>query len=328
MWQNLLRKVRQILNQAQTTLLRSLPRHRDPSGVKTGLEGDGLPDRYSPVQRVLLSDAVGRALFEEYARHRQGSRGREETGWVLLGLRQVTEMVVLGTLPAGSQADRSATHVRFNSNAQVLGSRIIRQGDPRLTILGVVHTHPGSLRHPSRGDYEGDRIWVRGLRGREGIFGIGTADLDQTAIPHGLHPRPHVQCWGDMQFSWYALGDGDASYRPVPVELVHGPDLTQPLHAFWPTLEKHAESLERLACQQNGVQFQMIGEEGRLGLLVILNLVEPDQTLRLLVRPEETRYLLQRQTELFEILPGSESEGQLDQVVYLLLAELAKQARV
>ena len=61
----------------------------------------GVP--YAPLQRILLTDGVGRTLFEEYARHRQEEDADEETGWVLLGLRESAEAVALATLPAGTQ---------------------------------------------------------------------------------------------------------------------------------------------------------------------------------------------------------------------------------
>src|SRR5262249_26918649 len=131
---------------------------------------------YQPLKRVVITDGVGRTLFEEYAAHQNGNRGEEETGWVLLGARQVDEALVLATLPAGADRDAGVGHVQFNSWGQVIGSRYVRQTDRRLTILGVVHTHPGSLRHPSDGDFRGDSNWVGQLRGEEGIFGIGTAD--------------------------------------------------------------------------------------------------------------------------------------------------------
>src|SRR5438128_2355819 len=87
--------------------------------------------RYGPLERIVLTDGVGRTLFEGYADHRAGARGEDETGWLLLGLREASEAVVLATLPAGTQSDASAAHVRFNSNAQALASRIVRQADRR-----------------------------------------------------------------------------------------------------------------------------------------------------------------------------------------------------
>ena len=42
---------------------------------------------YGPIARVVLTDEVNRTLFGEYAAHRDTDRGGEETGWVLLGVR-------------------------------------------------------------------------------------------------------------------------------------------------------------------------------------------------------------------------------------------------
>jgi len=103
---------------------------------------------YRPIKRAVLTDGVGRTLFEDYEAHRQGERGQEETGWVLLGLREADEAVVLASLPAGNRRDAGSGHIQFSSEAQILGTRILRQANRRLTVLGVVHTHPGSLRHP------------------------------------------------------------------------------------------------------------------------------------------------------------------------------------
>jgi len=158
MWQALKREADRLL----ATFQRSLRRPRRP-----------LPQRdlsppavnYAPLRRVRLTDGVAHTLFEEYAQHRSQVRGDEETGWVLLGLREPEEAVVLATLPAGAQADAGVAHVRFNADAQGLASRIVRQRDRRLTVVGVVHTHPGSLRRPSDGDFHGDRDWVAGRRG-------------------------------------------------------------------------------------------------------------------------------------------------------------------
>src|SRR5205085_1967938 len=162
------------------------------------------------------------------------------TGWVLVGLREASEAVVLATFPAGTRRDAGVAHIRFDSSGQVLASRIIRQADRRLTPLGVVHTHPGSLRHPSDGDLRGDGQWVRYLRGQEGVFGIGTADAGPMPPALFAHqPRAHVQCLGELRFSWYALRHGDHAYRPLPVELTIGPDLARGLHDVWTTVEGH-----------------------------------------------------------------------------------------
>jgi hypothetical protein len=231
--------------------------------------------------------------------------------------------VALATLPAGTERDAGVGHVLFNSNGQALGSRIVRQRDRRLTILGVVHTHPGSLRHPSDGDYRGDRDWVGRLRGREGIFGIGTADGAADAGLFAHQPRPHVQCLGGLRFSWYALGQGDAGYRPLPVEVTIGPDLARPLHTIWSTLEAHAERIDRLYRQQAGMTFEVISDDWGPGLVMTMPLATPGDAVRVLVRRKEVRYYVLRGGELFEAHPPE--DGHVDRGVYLLLAELAAQ---
>jgi proteasome lid subunit RPN8/RPN11 len=264
---------------------------------------------------------VGRTLFEEFAAHRADAKGDEETGWVLLGLRSSAEAVALATLPAGAKSDTSIAHVRFNSMGQALGSRIVRQNDKRLTILGVVHTHPGSLRHPSEGDFRGDSEWVSHLRGREGVFGIGTADAVEHVEPlFAEQPRSHVHCLADMCLSWYALREGDLRYRPLPVNMTLGPDLARPLHLVWGAVEAHAERLERLFKQQAGVTFEV--GEGKHGLALFVNvpLSEPGRAVRVAVTEGEIKYFLQHDDELLEI---ESPDDRVDRGVYLLLAELA-----
>jgi proteasome lid subunit RPN8/RPN11 len=276
---------------------------------------------YLPLERVTLTDEVGRTLFEEFASHRAGARGEEETGWVLLGLRQGDEALVLATLPAGADCQAGVAHVRFNSDAQALASRIVRQIDRRLTILGVVHTHPGTLRHPSDGDFRGDRVWVEHLRGGEGVFGIGTIETEsEEDALYARQPRPHVQCWGDMRLSWYALRSGDRGYRPLPYALTLGPDLARPLHAVWLAIEAHAEPLDRLYRQQAKVTFEVVKDDRGPALGVEVPLAEPGETVRVLLNDKEVHYFVRHKGDLFR---ADSKEARVDRGVYLLLAELA-----
>jgi proteasome lid subunit RPN8/RPN11 len=279
------------------------------------------PVKYSPLQRLLITDDVGRTLFEEYARHRGEARGEEETGWVLLGLREASEAVALATLPAGAEREASVAHVRFNSAGQALGSRIVRQSDRRLTILGVVHTHPGSLRHPSEGDLRGDRDWVQNLRGREGVFAIGTADgMSAGPTEFAFQPRPNVHCLEGLRFSWYALGADDVGYRPLPTELTIGPDLARPLHPLWPTLEAHAERIDRLYRQLAGVRFEVMNDEWGPALALTVPLAAAGEAVRVVVRRKEVRYYVVRGEEVFEV---QHRDDYVDRGVFLLLADLA-----
>jgi len=319
MWQALASTAQQLLSDFR----RSMARSRRPAGSPRPVSAPIAPN-YLPLERVLLTDGVGRTLFEEYAQHRSDTRGDEETGWIILGLRDATEAVVLATLPAGAEPDASVAHIRFNSTGQALASRIVRQTDRRLTILGVVHTHPGSLRHPSDGDYRGDSEWVGKLRGKEGVFGIGTADgAAPEASLFAYQPRPHVQCLGEMRFSWYTLRHGEGDYREVPVEMTIGPDLARPLHPLWPVLEEHAERIERLYKQQAGLKFEVTSDEWGPGLVLTLPLADNGDAIRVLVRKKEVRYYVVRGGELLAV---DHSDDCIDRGVYLLLAELAARA--
>jgi hypothetical protein len=281
------------------------------------------PPVLGPLRRVLLTDGVSRTLFEEYAAHRASGQGHLETGWMLLGRRYGDEAVALASLPTGADSDAGVAHIGFSKASQVLGSRIVRQIDRRLTILGVVHTHPGSLRHPSDGDYRGDIEWVRRLRGKEGIFGIGTAERNGEAPLWEQHPQPHIQTFGDLCLCWYSLREGDSSYRPVAIELVLGPDLARPLHPIWPIIEAHAERLDRLARQQAGVRFDpAVGNHGP-ALTVTIPLADSGDAICVLLRDQSVKYIVKRGGDMLEV---DLAERRVDHGVYLLLAELAAES--
>jgi hypothetical protein len=162
------------------------------------------------------------------------------------------------------------------------------------------------------------------LRGREGVFGIGTAD---GAGPPGAlfayQPRPHVHCLGELRFSWYSLRHGDRDYRPLPVEWTIGPDLARALHDIWPTLEVHAERIERLYRQQAGMRFEVTNDEWGPGLILTLPLAQGGASVRVVVRPKGVRYYVVTDGEVLEV---QHHDDMVDRGVYLLLAELAARA--
>jgi len=274
---------------------------------------------------VVLADDVSRTLFAEFAAHKVSDRGGEETGWALLGLRRADEAVVLGTLPAGAGREADEAHVKFNSAAQAFASRVVRQGHRQLTLLGVVHTHPGSLRHPSSGDFRGDVRWVANLRGEEGVFGIGTAD----AAPNpdagiSWQPAPNVQCLGELCLSWYALGAKDRNYRPLPVELIIGPDLAAPLRPVWEELEAHAERLDRLARQLSGVKFEVAPGHQKSALAVTIPLPDDGRAVRVELEGKVVRYRLLTPDGA---LAADLKEDRVDVGMFLMLSELAAQVK-
>jgi proteasome lid subunit RPN8/RPN11 len=280
------------------------------------------PAKFLPLQRVVLSNEVSQTLFAEYKEHRRSNRGNEEIGWVMMGVRQEVEVLVLATLPAGTARSASSVHVRFDSEAQALGSRVVRQKDKRLAIVGVVHTHPGSLRHPSEGDFQGDRLWVGQLRGGEGVFGIGTADGPADARRIG--DLPHTETEGELCFSWYALAKNDRRYRRLPVQLTAGPDLAGPLHPVWPIVEMHAAALDRLYRQLAGVTLESIPAERGSTLALNLKLGAPGTMVRVLLDRDKVQYYLGSQEGYSAVDP---KEDNLERALYLILAELAAIAK-
>jgi proteasome lid subunit RPN8/RPN11 len=263
--------------------------------------------------RVVLLSEVRRTLFDDFARHRATQRGDEEIGWLLLGNREGDEVIVQATLPAGEFREAGVAHVRFNRHAQAIASRIVRQDAKHLVVVGVVHTHPGSLRRPSSGDLLGDREWVRRLHGQQAVFAIGTADAraDET-------PDEHRQIEDGLAFHWYSLSAGDADYRRLPVETRDGPDLAKPLHPHWPTLEEHAEALERLCRVMARVSFSVAATE----LHVRIGLAEPGDAILLTLSESETACYVQRRHGLYQVDLAS---APLDRAVFLVLSELATQ---
>jgi proteasome lid subunit RPN8/RPN11 len=281
-----------------------------------------VPVSFDPLARVVLTDEVNRTLFGEYAAHRATDRGHEETGWLLLGRRRADEVVVMATLPAPSDRDAGEAHVWVSGPAHLLAQRVVRQQDRSLTVVGLVHTHPGSLRHPSRWDYKGDKEWVGRLRGGGGVFGIGTADAEQDTdgTPVGSSPQPNMQCLGGLRFSWYTLKTGDAKYQDAPIELTIGPDLAHNLRPVWPQIEKHAARLDRLAQQLARVRFEVV--EGKYGpaLAVAVGLADPGHAVRALLDGPEVRYVYEAGESAFQVDPGIAAP---DEGVYRILAELA-----
>jgi hypothetical protein len=152
------------------------------------------------------------------------------------------------------------------------------------------------------------------------VFGIGTADGDgEPGI--ATRPAPNVQCYGCLRFTWYALAEGDETYRPIPVELTLGPDLAKPLRPVWGVIEAHAGRLDRLARQLAGVKFTLVNGPGKPALAVTVATAEPGLIVRVLLDEKAVRYFYEAGGEVYQAdLPAATGP---DQGVYLLLAELA-----
>ncbi len=266
---------------------------------------------------VVLTDEVADTLLREFAEHRESSRGGEEIGWLLLGHRESDHAIVRATIPAGTFREASITHVAFDSEAQEATSLILRQEDKRLKVLGVVHTHPGELDHPSSGDYRGDSVWVESLPGQEGIFAIGVVD-GKPVTEIASESKVCVQCRGDLRFCWYALAVGDENYRPLRVEQQSGADLALTYRPVQSILEEQAIPLKRLLIQQAQAKCRVVND----ALSVKFRLAD-DHFLILMLRDETVEYYVIQGEQTFQVSPDASS---IEEGVYLLLAELARQA--
>jgi hypothetical protein len=290
---------------------------RQPEAARSASEA-ALP--IEPISKLVLTDEVSRVLFDEFAAHRRGERGQEETGWALLGVRLRSEAIVLATLPAGTRRDAGNSHVGFDAMAQAAACRVVKQGNRQLTMLGIVHTHPGSMRHPSDGDYRGDIVWVTNLRGEEGVFGIGTADAKRHSPDEiAWQPAANAQCLGELCLSWYSLRAGDRNYRPLPVEITLGPDLALALRPVWCELEVHAERLDRLARLLHHVRFDVVEGKQKPALAITVPLADPDRAIRVLMEGKEVRYLL---IEKGQAMIADFRDDRIDRGVFVMLAEL------
>ena len=217
-------------------------------------------------------------------------------------------------MPAGAERDASEGHVRFNTDAQALASFILRQHDKRLREIGVVHTHPGSMRYPSSGDLLGDSRWVGQLRSGEAVFGIGTSD-------GAGEDAEDAHTTGDVCFSWYALRAGESQYRPLPIETQSGADLGLALRHAWHVIETHATPLCVFAgswpradryCRREPADTAR--RENPL----------PMRAATSLLLEAEARYYWECEGKLNAIEPH---EPLLDRAVFLILAELAKESQ-
>jgi hypothetical protein len=128
---------------------------------------------------------------------------------------------------------------------------------------------------------------------------------------------------GELCFSWYALREGDAQYRPLEVRLTLGPDLAAPLRKVWTMLENFAEPLERLCRQLSGMTFAVVEGQQGPALAASVKLTEPETSLRVVLEDDNAQYVLQRGQELLSVDPPA---PQVDRGVYLVLAELAGQS--
>jgi len=100
-----------------------------------------------PIKYMLISSGVGQTLVQGYRNHLNQERGDEETGWLLMGYREKKHAVVVAAVPSGEFREASSTHVKFNSQAQVVAGRLLRQlhDKPEDCVIPLVATIKGTF---------------------------------------------------------------------------------------------------------------------------------------------------------------------------------------
>ena len=275
-----------------------------------------------PIKYMLISSGVGQTLVQGYRNHLHQERGDEETGWLLMGYREKKHAVVVAAVPSGEFREASSTHVKFNSQAQVVAGRLLRQLHDKLEVLGLFHTHPGRLRHPSSGDYQGDIQWVKKLPGKQGVFGIGTVD-HESPIRGEFATKIAINTFSmtGMRFDWFSLASGDSNYVKVPIRWTLGEDLAKPLHVVWDAMETHAGEIEKVLAQQTKATCGITQGAAGHQLTLSIPLAGSSGKIIVFIFKDKVQYFFEKNEQLFAV---DIQEDKVDRGVYLVLAELSK----
>jgi hypothetical protein len=94
------------------------------------------------------------------------------------------------------------------------------------------------------------------------------------------------------------------------------------LHDVWSSVEAYAEQLERLYRQQAGIVSEVVAGVNGPALSVRVPVVDPYDSLRVVLEGDSARFYLLRDGDILEVDP---KEERVDRAVYLVLAELAAQ---
>ena len=273
-----------------------------------------------PLARLRLTDQVSHTLFDEFAAHRAGARGDEETGWVLLGLREGDNALALATLPAGAGREAGQAHVRFNASAQrsAAGRSGSMTGDCRCSAWSTrIRAVCGT---PATGI-------SAGTANGSGSFAAAKG-YSESARPIVAQDRPMP--W--LGSPWHTVNAWEICAFPGMLwARTIGPIGHCPLRSRWaPIWPSHcgrcgAKSRNTPSGWINWpgsrpVTFGVLPGRKAPALAVEVPLADPGQAVRILLEGKEVRYYLVRDGEPFAADIG---EVRVDQGFYLVLAELA-----
>ncbi len=144
--------------------------------------------------RVILASGVLQVVHSYVSRFLTEFGGANETGGLLVGTYEASGddgracFRITGFIEAGPKAEFTPSSVLFDAEHQAEVLSALQLANPRLSILGCVHRHPGSLDVCSNGDAVTDREAVLDSDTKELVFGIITinnASQDPTSVRVG-----------------------------------------------------------------------------------------------------------------------------------------------
>jgi hypothetical protein len=106
----------------------------------------------------------------------------------------------------------------------------------------------------------------------------------------------------------------------VPVQVTIGPDLARPLHNVWPTVELHAQRLDRLCRQLARTRFELHRDDASATLHLVVP-IGAEESIRVVLDGEDVRYCLVQKDQWMQ---SDQEEPLVDRGVYLMLAALAE----
>lgn len=117
--------------------------------------------------------------------------GGLEEGWLLLGEREESGLLVTHTIKAGPKSQASPSFIEFDKVELLKAFRELRlpKDNRGLEPVGIAHTHPPPSRCPSPTDLTSDLEWIRGK------------------------PDPFIFCIVCNGLTWWLLRDGWTNYE-------------------------------------------------------------------------------------------------------------------
>jgi hypothetical protein len=171
-------------------------------------------DPAAPPIEVRVTAGVVDRLLADVADHLRGPHAHDETGWVPIGRVAAGVVSVEGLLSAGRRPFASPAAFEPD-HAHVLAALVLLQAREPADVVGLIHTHPGSMDWNSAVDQVADEGHVLALPGGIGVYPIVVRERRASG--------PVVRA--GVRVAWWGLrASRPAVYAPCRVEVVPGED--------------------------------------------------------------------------------------------------------